>query len=225
MIQADPNQARRELEDILSQEEYQAYYREKNTLLQQWFDSFLEWLEEILKSLFPDVEVPDVNPEWVFDAIIIIGLLFFLFLVYKLFRSFIREKKSRSRSVGTREELSLSSQAHLESADSYFNQGDYVKAVRHVFLALLTHLDQKKWIVARSWKTNWEYYEELGRHQDEIADQFSRLAGRFDEAFYGGHHVTKEDYLSFYEKVQTLIELTLEQNEQHETSYQRRNPK
>ena len=66
-----------------------------------------------------------------------------------------------------------------------------------MFLALLLYFHEKEWLEARIWKTNWEYYEEIRKVNQEWADQFYHLALLFDEATYGERKVDKEEYIRF----------------------------
>ncbi|WP_218212222.1 hypothetical protein, partial [Pseudomonas sp. 2822-15] len=67
-------------------------------------------------------------------------------------------------------ELNWSYQNHLDEALRKERLQDYSLATRHLFLALLLYFHDVKWLEARIWKTNWEYYEELKQVNEESAE-------------------------------------------------------
>ena len=56
------------------------------------------------------------------------------------------------------------------------SSGEYSQATRHLFLAILLFFDEKGWLVAKRWKTNWEYYDELVRTDKKRAERFFDFA-------------------------------------------------
>ncbi|MFK4996929.1 DUF4129 domain-containing protein [Bacillus sp. N9] len=60
--------------------------------------------------------------------------------------------------------------------------------------------------MARVWKTNGEYYEELKKVNPKWANEFHHLALIFDEVTYGEKSVQKEEYVPFYIKAMKWLE-------------------
>jgi hypothetical protein len=94
-------------------------------------------------------------------------------------------------------EINWSFQQHLIEARKLEDLEDYTLSTRHLFLALLLYFHEKEWLVAKIWKTNWEYYDELRKVNQQCADQFYLLASFFDEVTYGERKVQKKEYIQF----------------------------
>jgi hypothetical protein len=206
----NPHEAREQLESILSQEEYAAYGREQEPVVLNWLRAAWDWLGERFDELLPDINIPDQTADWISYAVVIAGLLLLLYFIVVFFRRFVRESRIRPKAVGTSRELSMSTQDHLTAADGSFQNGDALSALRHAFLALLLHFDQRQWVKARAWKTNGEYVDELLDSHPAVARTFSELALVFDESFYGNKTTSLAEYQAFRNKIDELIAMTLD---------------
>src|SRR5699024_4298162 len=87
-----------------------------------------------------------------------------------------------------------SSHNHLSEAEKQASAGNYSVAVRHMFLALLLYFHENDMVEAKSWKTNWDYCDELRKVNQPLAEQFYHLALLFDEVFYGERVMTRDEY-------------------------------
>ena len=198
----DPVDAKEELQNILSGQEYRIYYQEDSAnILQRWIERFGKWLNEILQNLFPNANITEKTAEWIIYGLTIIGFLFSIFLFFKLWKGFVRERRYYSKPIGTAEDLALSSSLHLQEADRLTEKGEYRLSLRHIFLAFILYLDQHHWIDARPWKTNWEYYEELQERHSVLTEPFHQLAIKFEEVVYGGRPIQLDDFLVFRKQV------------------------
>ncbi|MFD1706881.1 DUF4129 domain-containing protein [Siminovitchia sediminis] len=201
----DADQARQRLEDILSRAEYTAYQEEKS-FLQVWWESAKEWIASQLEKLFSSSEAASAASGPVLAGMMILVLLLLGAAVYWLIRQTHRSRKYKDRSPFTNQELEWTYGRHLSEAFKQESEKEYSMAARHLFLALLLYSHQQKWLEARVWKTNWEYYDELKRSNSEWAGQFYQLARIFDEVTYGKRELDKEDFEPFRKKVMERLE-------------------
>ncbi len=196
MIPLNPEYARNKLEEILSSEEYQIYYqKEQQNILSLLFDRFKHWIYEMIKDIFPNLDLALKASEWLTYGIVGIGILLIILFIYLLWTRFVRETRSISKPFGSAEDLTMSETAHMKEADILAAEGEFPLALRHVFIAFILYLDVKKWLKATPWKTNWEYYDELNERDPKIAEDFYLLAVKYEETIYGRHTISMEDYL------------------------------
>lgn len=205
MKNIDPLKAREELENILSQKEYQAYYREDKNTLADLLDRLQEWLNRYLSKLLPQPEIRETTSEWISYGMVGLGIVIVLLLLLVFSSKVVRENRFYAKPIGTETEFILSSESHLQEAEKRMEEGDLRSAQRHLFLAYLLSLDHQQWIEARAWKTNGEYLDELQNTQPEIAKTFRTLARRFEATWYGGRHISREDYMEFRQQVVSFV--------------------
>jgi hypothetical protein len=201
----DPLKAREELENILSQKEYQAYYREDKNTLADLLDRLQAWLNGYLLKLLPEPEIRETTSEWISYGMVGLGIVIVLLLLLVFSSKVVRENRFYSKPVGTENEFIQSPESHLQEAEKRLEEGDLRSAQRHLFLAYLLSLDQKQWIETRAWKTNGEYMDELQSTQSETAKTFRTLAHRFEATWYGGRHISREDYMEFRQQVVSFV--------------------
>jgi hypothetical protein len=197
----DPNQAREELERILSEKEYQVYYKSNQNFLMDLLDRIQRWLESVLEKLFPNIEIQPQTPEWMSYGVAAIGITIIVILLILVARSFIREGRFKKQPVATTDELVSSTAQHLQKGQQLADNGEYRFALRHVFLAYILYLDEKNLIEARAWKTNLEYHQELSERLQHTAEVFYSFSKVFEEVMYGKRPITKDDYEQYVKQV------------------------
>lgn len=195
---ADTDHAKDKLQDILSKEEYQVYYEDNRNFLKIWWDRFVGWLEEQLSDLFPALESTGGAANIILVLIILvvlalIGLLVFLLVRRTRRRSTFQDHQPLERLA----EKDWSYREHFEKALKLETNEEYTEATRHLFLAVLLYFHEKEWLVARRWKTNWEYVAELKQVNQQEAEAFYRLALLFDETVYGERTLKKHEFLHY----------------------------
>lgn len=205
MKNIDPLKAKEELEEILSQKEYQVYYRQDKNTLADLLERLQDWLNRYLTKFFPKAEFTEDASEWISYGMVGLGIAIVLLLLVMFSSRVVRENRFFSKPVGTEAELVLSPQSHLIEAENRSGEGDLRSAIRHLFLAYLLHLDQNKWIEAKAWKTNGEYLDELQEARAEIAKTFRVLATQFEATWYGGRPISNEDYREYRQQVVQLV--------------------
>lgn len=190
----DENHARDELESILSQKEYTDYYKPPGLLETLW-EKAKQWVLEQLMKLFPSMEASNAMASTIVLIAIIVGIAVLAILAIWLIRYTNRKRKYRNQTpFQSRDDMNWSFHMHVEEAKSQEAQGQYSAATRHLFLALLLYFHEKKWLEAKIWKTNWEYFEELKKVNRADADEFYHLALMFDEVTYGEKVVEQAEY-------------------------------
>jgi hypothetical protein len=198
MKMLDPSKARDTLEEILNRKEYKVYENGSKGFLETWWEKAKEWVANQLSKLFPSMESASNASGPVLIAIITLGVLFFFIFAFFMVRTSRRNRLFREKKpLQSRKEMNWTYPKHLLEAKKQEEAGEYSLATRHVFLALLLFLHEKEWLVARIWKTNWEYYEELRKVHQQRAEQFFHLADFFDEVSYGERKVNSEEYKKF----------------------------
>ncbi|TYR75977.1 DUF4129 domain-containing protein [Rossellomorea vietnamensis] len=194
------NNARDELQDILDDREYTQYQSENQGFLQNLWESIKETFMEWLNNLFPAYQASQGGGTMITLVLVIAGLaalLIVLFLVSR--RVYNNRKMAGQKPLQNLAQKDWSYSEHLAESEHQEEAENYSLAVRHLFLALLLFFHEKEWLVARKWKTNWEYYEELKKVNKEWAEQFYSLALKFDEAAYGEREITRGEYIPYKE--------------------------
>ncbi|WP_078553558.1 DUF4129 domain-containing protein [Bacillus alkalicellulosilyticus] len=202
----NPTDAREKIEQILQQDEYQVYYQPKG-FIEEWMDRFLLWLAESFAEWFPIVETSRGNGGLILLVIIIVitFILFYIFFMYA--RNVRRTRQFRaSTPLQTEHELQWTSIRHLNEAKNQENEQNYTVASRHLFLALLLHFHEIQWLQARKWKTNWDYYEELNKVNQDSAALFYRFALLFDGVTYGEKEVNQEQYTLYSTEIMNWLD-------------------
>lgn len=188
------------MQDILDDREYTQYQSENQGFLQNLWESIKETIMDWLNNLFPSYQASQGGGTMITLVLVIAGLaalLIVLFLVSR--RVYNNRKMAGQKPLQNLVQKDWSYSQHLSESERQEEAENYSLAVRHLFLALLFFFHEKEWLVARKWKTNWEYYEELKKVNKDWAEQFYSLALKFDEAAYGEREITRGEYIPYKE--------------------------
>ncbi len=197
------------LRQILADPEFQ-WKKPEPTLLERagkWIGERLEQLFDALGRLFRFSPAPGSGAGerffWVVYALLV-GVLILL-LAWLLTRIARRLSERRadaaprkrptvsSQVVEPEETVEADPQSWLETARQYAESGDYRRAYRAVFLAILIRLDRAGAIHFDRARTNGEYLRAL-RSRPSLLALFRPLARDFDARWYGSAPVTEQDY-------------------------------
>jgi hypothetical protein len=212
----EPNDAKEQLRAILNEEEYRVYYNDSKGLLETWWENTKEWIGNQLAKLLPSVETASAASVPILVTIIVIVLLLLSITAFLIFRNVKRNRLLRQQSIlQSMMESNWSFQQHITEAKKQEALEDYMLATRHLFLALLLTFHERKWLEARIWKTNWEYYDELRRVDQSAAEKFYLLAAFFDEVTYGERTVLREEYLTFRQEAMHWLNQTGPEEKPH----------
>ena len=194
----NPKLAREELKDILNQHEYRVYYNRSKSFLEIWWEKAKQWMAQELSKLFPSIKVADSAAVPVLIAVIVVVVILLALTVFIIFRNVRRNRIFRNQNpLQSMKEMNWSFRQHLTEATRLEALEQYTLSIRHLFLAVLLYFHEKGWLEARIWKTNWEYYDELRKINEQDAEQFFNLAALFDEVTYGERTVEQPEFLQF----------------------------
>ncbi|MBU9722369.1 MULTISPECIES: DUF4129 domain-containing protein [Bacillaceae] len=204
----EPEEARRQLEEILNQREYQIYYEDTRGFLTRLIDTVQTWVMEQLARLFPAIQTSTTVSSIIFILIIIAIILILGVVLFFTVRTLNRKRLYRdNKPLQNRKEKNWSFDMHLSESKKQEELGDYSQAARHLFLALLLYFHDINWLEARIWKTNWEYYEELRKVNEDSAEFFYEFVLIFDQITYGERQISKEEYMSYQSQAVQWLEI------------------
>lgn len=202
----DLDQARDKIEKIIHTDEYQIYYEDNRNFIERWWDSVLEWLEELLGKVFGSLAPANGLATGVMVIMTVVVIILVVSTVFFLVRSYRRKLHYHERkSLYTKEEKDWTYLDHLSEASKNEGEENLQLATRHLFLALLLNFHEKGFVEARIWKTNWEYYEEIKQLENDRAENFYKLASIFDAVVYGEQLVNKASYVSYKNSIMKWI--------------------
>ncbi|MBS4199249.1 DUF4129 domain-containing protein [Bacillus sp. FJAT-49732] len=202
------NKAKDEIRDILNNKEYQVYANDSKSIFTIWWERAKEWIANQLEKLFPSLESAShaaAGPLLIAIIVIIVAMVFIL--AFLLVRRQVRQRKYKDhKPFQSLKEMEWTFQSHVEESERQESLGELTLATRHLFLSLLLYFHEKEWLIARIWKTNWEYYDELRKVNKEWAERFYNLALLFDEITYGDKTVNKDEYIQYKSQVMEWID-------------------
>lgn len=200
------DEAREKLKHILAKDEYQIYHEDNRNILQIWWDNAKDWLMEQLSKLSINFQ-----PSSGMASVILIGIIIVVIALIGLVIFFVVRNSRRKQALHDYQPLTSTNEMnwtfhhHLTKAQEEEKKQNYATAARHMFLALLLYFHDKGWLEARVWKTNWEYYAELRKVNQQSADHFYNLALLFDEVVYGERVMQKDEYISYRDEAMTWL--------------------
>lgn len=210
----DLDQAREKIEEIVNTEEYLKYYEDNRGFLERWWDSVVEWFNELLSKIFGSISPANGFVTGLVIVIAIIVITLVLLAIFFLLRHYRRKLHYREHhQLYSKQEKDWTHVEHLSEADKQEARGNLQLATRHLFLALLLNFHERGYVEARISKTNWEYFEEIKQQEKVRAESFYKLARIFDDVVYGEQPVDSASYQSYKESVLRWV-LTSEQKQE-----------
>ncbi|HMB26683.1 MAG TPA: DUF4129 domain-containing protein [Blastocatellia bacterium] len=205
---------RARLDDILARPEYRPE-EERESTIARGVSHIKEFIARLLRKLFggSPARAPQTGGA---GLVMVLRALIFLVVVAalifgaaKLVRRFqIRQKPAKE--AETREALGEEIPEYVTAADLFAmaselaRQGEYRKAIRRAYIALLCDLDQRgKLRLGRS-KTNRDYLDAMSSEQ-RIYPTFSVMTLAFERAWYGQARATEEEFHNFVSLYQEAI--------------------
>lgn len=183
--------------------------------VQKMLKRFFEWLlerddKETIRTPAFGGEMAGANVVMIVIVVALVGLLVFLLLQFRNKHQEV-EAEGEQSSFGE-EALSSDPMSALSKrpetwaglADELAAKGEFREAIRHLYLALLSHLHRAGVIDYDPTRSNWDYlFGFKGQGQSKSA--FRELTRRFDFAWYGNVDVTEAAYQTFRTIVQPLL--------------------
>lgn len=207
MRMIDVNQARDTLEEIINTGEYQIYYEDNRNFLEKWWDSVVEWFQELLAKIFTSLEPSNGFATGLVIIISLVVLIWVIIAIFFFVRYFKRKNNFKEQTpLYHKSERDWTYHDHIAKSKEQEKKGDLQASTRHLFLALLLYFHEKGFLEARIWKTNWEYFEELRRLDNQRAESFNQLAREFDDVVYGERKVETASYESYKRMVLQWME-------------------
>lgn len=212
-------QIKAHLQDILSSSDYRVEKAEPSALERFWkwvsdlWERFMRWLGR----LFSFGSAGGVGGAGYFMVYLlygglIIGLAYVIVYAIRRLASRTEAEKGRKKpGVGVIEEpeesASVEPDAWLAAAQRHAAAGDFRRAYRAVFIAILLRMDRMGALQFERSRTNGEYLRAL-RGRTSLFSFLRPLANDFDRHWYGESPVTEIEYrhaLSAYEQVRSEL--------------------
>jgi hypothetical protein len=208
---------RAKLDEILARPEYQPE-KKRESMMMRWGRQVLELIGYILRQLAklligsPRAQAPVGGGGLVAILRALISLAVIAALIFgavKLARLF-RTRRKPAKEAEPREALGEEIAEDATSADLFATaselarQGEYRKAIRRAYIALLCEFDQRGKLRLERSKTNRDYLGEL-RSEQRIYPTFSVMTLAFERAWYGQERATEEQFQSFVTLYQEAI--------------------
>jgi hypothetical protein len=202
---ANPTQIKADLDSIFSRPEFRVetaksdniFTRVWKWIVDQW-NAFWKRVRDALGS--SGVRLGGGGGlQWVF---IVAFLVFMAWLLAKLLRGFIgyrSERKAGKRTVFDFDEADadviVEPDVWLQQAERFAQEGDFRRAFRAVFIAVILQLDRAGAIRFDRARTNGDYLRQLrGGDLPDALRLFGPLTVEFDQRWYGDHPTAEADY-------------------------------
>ena len=225
----DPEQVKADLQNILNGSEFQAAPPADVSIIEKaakWLREMWEKLAERFRDMFKFGDggiSKSPGVQWLFIALFIAGGTY---LAYRLIRSYLANrttKQAKSRTAfdldDTEDDISREPNDWLQEAERQRTEGDFRRAYRAMFLAILLKLDQAGIVLFERGRTNGEYLRVLRRaDRNDLPAFLSPLVLEFDLRWYGEKPTTAEDAAEMRVQYDNLSEmLTQKSNKTAET--------
>ncbi|MEJ8544436.1 DUF4129 domain-containing protein [Brevibacillus borstelensis] len=168
------------LAEILARDEYGEVKKQGKS----WLDTLLE---KILDAIARMLQSADVSPgtasvlSKVIVAAAVIGVIAFLFIWW---RRMVRRGSGENQLLAREEQIRTYAD-YLREAKERGQKEDWREGMRYSFLALLSFMQERSWIRIETWKTNWEYLDELQAKKPGWESFFRAQARLFEQVWYG----------------------------------------
>jgi hypothetical protein len=205
---------RARLDEILARPEYQAN-KNRESLIGRWISGGWRFIGRMLEKLFAGSRARGrlsgpVGLVMVLRvAILLVVAAALIFGAVKLAQLFLGRQKPVKKAE-TREALGEEIPEDATAADLFAlasdlaRQGEYRKAIRRAYIAMLCEFDRRgKLRLGRS-KTNRDYLDAM-RSEQLVYPTFSLMTFAFERAWYGQERATEEEFLNFVTLYQEAI--------------------
>lgn len=195
-MDAEYQEAREQLSEILSREEYTRGERLERGI--RFIDNLLNNLD-VPSPSFPSGEVP----VWLLSVLLLLFLILFLWWVRKNLAFGRRWKQKREERAVT--EPSQSDRELRTLGEAAARRGDFRLAIRCQFQAVLAVLKERGMLSDVSHRTHREQIAELRSRIPQQSALFESLVLRFEEVWYGKVPVGPADYHQFHQQADKLL--------------------
>ncbi|GAA5345592.1 uncharacterized protein DUF4129 [Planifilum fimeticola] len=195
-MDAEYQQAREQLEEILNRKEYTGGdWLERGI---RFIDEFLEGLDWLPSLSFPGWEIPP----WLLPAVL---FLFFVFSLVWVRGHLTLNRRLKGNGKESAPGKPASGEKLQELGEEAARRGDFRLAIRYLFQSVLTALRDQGMLSEVSRRTHREQIAEIRSRMPERCSLFESLVFRFEEAWYGQVPVGPGDYHRFREEADMLL--------------------
>lgn len=206
---------RARLESILARPEYRVDEVSDSTI-ERWLKRLRDLILRLLEKIFGSSasRAPDARGSGVLTGFrIVVVLAVFAAVAYGLFKlaQRIRLRRKPGDEPEAREilgeviEENVSAADLLQNATELARQGEYRKAIRRAYIALLCELEQKGKLRLQRARTNRDYLQAL-RSEEHIYPNFSRMTGEYETVWYGQGRASEEDFRDFVSRYKETVD-------------------
>ncbi|WP_440896449.1 DUF4129 domain-containing protein [Amphibacillus sp. Q70] len=190
------------LEEILSTDEFQAYYQDQRNIFQRIWDWLKEWVTNLFQEWFSGLSPSSSIGDAILVILLTIGLILVCLLVAFALINWQRRKRLKdNQPLKNFSSQTLTFKDYQERFEEAEEREHYPEAIRYRFLLLLFNLEEKQLIKIERWKTNWDYFKELTQINEDQAERFYQLAVYFEAVTYGNKKVKSDDYHNYLTRV------------------------
>jgi Domain of unknown function (DUF4129) len=203
---------RARLDNILARSEYQPEEK-RESVIGRWIRKIKEFFIRQLKRMFGGSSAPRADVGGLLTVFrILISLAVIAALIFggvKLAQRLQRRVKPE-KEAETREALGEEIAEDVTAADLFANaselarRGEYRKAIRRAYIALLCEFEQRgKLRLSRS-KTNRDYLDAM-RSEQRIYPTFTVMTNAFEHVWYGQERATEDEFREFVALYQETV--------------------
>ena len=223
----DPAQVKASLNRILSNPEFQPETVQESAVSRffKWlgdkWDEFWKWFRKALGFDRERSQGPP-NPtsailSWIFIRVFILaGVILLAYLIRGAILRYLDSRdtqQSRKKSAfdidSADADMVREPDVWVQQAHTFANSGDYRRAIRALFLAILLQLDRAGAIEYQRFRTNGDYLRLLrGKGYDALVQAFRPFVLDFEIRWYGDRITAENDYrncLNEYERLRDMI--------------------
>lgn len=159
-----------------------------------------DWLFRLLEKNFSNLKNSFEISDTLSTIFMIIGIILIcaiiVIIIVKINKTF--EKQGEIKEIlGEKISNNTTPNSLRNKAESFKKYGDYRKAIRYDFIAVLLLMHRKNVVYLDETKTNKEIYKYLLKNEYSMSSNFKLLADSFNYYWYGHKNCGENEYLNF----------------------------
>jgi hypothetical protein len=204
---------RARLDNILARPEYQPEEK-RESVIGRWVRGIKEFIVRLLVKLFGGSSSPRAGGSGlmtVFRIMVLLALIAALMFGAVKLAQRLQRRKTPEKEPEKREALGEEIPEDVTAADLFANaselarRGEYRKAIRRAYIALLCDLEHRGILRLGRSKTNRDYLDAV-RPEQRIYPTFSVMTNAFEHVWYGQEPVTEDEFREFVALYQDMVE-------------------
>jgi len=203
---------RARLDNILARPEYQPEEK-RESVIGHWVRRIKEFIVRLLGKLFGGSSAPWAGGVWlstVFRILVVLVVIATLIYGASKLAPRLQRREKPEKKAETREALGEELAEDVTAADLFANaselarQGEYRKAIRRAYIALLCEFEQRGKLRLGRAKTNRDYLDAM-RSEQRIYPTFSVMTNAFEHVWYGQERATEDEFREFVALYQEMV--------------------